>query len=68
MSKQPILASDRLILRPFAIEDATVLTNLAGSKEIADTTISIPHPYRLVFGSLNIFGVKDLQPKQQKQS
>ncbi|MGF1489857.1 MAG: GNAT family N-acetyltransferase [Prochloraceae cyanobacterium] len=47
MSKQPILASDRLILRPFAIEDATVLTNLAGSKEIADTTISIPHPYRL---------------------
>jgi len=46
MIKQPKILSDRLILRPFKLADATVVQRLAGDKIIADTTIRIPHPYR----------------------
>jgi [ribosomal protein S5]-alanine N-acetyltransferase len=45
MNKQPILETERLLLRPLAPEDAPVIARLAGRREIADTTISIPHPY-----------------------
>ena len=44
---QPSLRTDRLFLRPFVAEDAPPLHRLAGAREIADTTISIPHPYSL---------------------
>ncbi len=43
--EQPTLDTARLILRPLALDDAPVLAKLAGRREIADTTISIPHPY-----------------------
>lgn len=45
MASQPALTTERLILRPLTLEDAPVIQQLAGRKEIADTTISIPHPY-----------------------
>ncbi len=45
MTREPFLATERLILRPLTLEDAPVVQQLAGKKEIADTTISIPHPY-----------------------
>jgi len=35
----------RLLLRPFVVSDAQRVAELAGAFEIADTTISIPHPY-----------------------
>ncbi len=35
----------RLSLRPLELDDAPVISRLAGRREIADTTISIPHPY-----------------------
>jgi len=41
----PELVTDRLVLGPFHADDAPVLERLAGAREIADTTISIPHPY-----------------------
>jgi [ribosomal protein S5]-alanine N-acetyltransferase len=42
----PLLQStDHLILRPLISSDAPELARLAGRHEIADTTISIPHPY-----------------------
>ncbi len=42
---QPTLETARLILRPFTLEDVTTVVRLAGTREIADTTITIPHPY-----------------------
>lgn len=41
----PVLESDRLILRGFRHADAPAVKTLAGEREIADTTLSIPHPY-----------------------
>jgi RimJ/RimL family protein N-acetyltransferase len=43
--QQPTLETERLVLRPFSPDDAPDLARLAGRREIADTTISIPHPY-----------------------
>lgn len=42
---QPILRSERLVLRPFTLDDAGVVQRLAGDRDIADTTLTIPHPY-----------------------
>jgi RimJ/RimL family protein N-acetyltransferase len=42
---QPTLKSKRLILRPFRMADASTIQRLAGDRLIADTTLSIPHPY-----------------------
>jgi ribosomal-protein-alanine N-acetyltransferase len=43
--KLPTLQSDRLVLRPFLLSDATAVQRLAGNREVADTTLTIPHPY-----------------------
>jgi len=43
----PTLRTARLLLGVFVIEDAPELQRLAGDREIADTTLSIPHPYAL---------------------
>jgi RimJ/RimL family protein N-acetyltransferase len=42
---QPILATDRLVLRPLNPADAPSIQEKASVRAIADTTISIPHPY-----------------------
>jgi RimJ/RimL family protein N-acetyltransferase len=42
---QPTLTTARLTLRPFVLDDAWDVERLAGMREIADTTLSIPHPY-----------------------
>jgi RimJ/RimL family protein N-acetyltransferase len=45
MSKQPALNTERLLLRPFTLQDAPEVRSLAGDRAIADTTLNIPHPY-----------------------
>lgn len=42
---QPRLTTERLVLRPFTLADAAEVQRLAGAFEIADTTLTVPHPY-----------------------
>ena len=41
----PTLHTDRLTLRPCTALDAPVVQHLAGDREVASTTLNIPHPY-----------------------
>ena len=41
----PTIETERLTLRPFRLSDATDVQRLAGERDIADTTMTIPHPY-----------------------
>ncbi|MCG8363194.1 MAG: GNAT family N-acetyltransferase, partial [Pseudanabaenales cyanobacterium] len=45
MLVQSTLETNRLILRPITPADALSIQSLASIREIADTMISIPHPY-----------------------
>ena len=42
---QPSIETLRLLLRPFRLDDAPVVHELAGDRDIAATTMNIPHPY-----------------------
>ena len=41
----PVLRTERLLLRPFRPDDGPAVERIAGAFEIADTTLTIPHPY-----------------------
>lgn len=45
MKEQSTLFCERLLLRPFAIEDVPAVTALVGDREIASMTLAILHPY-----------------------
>ncbi len=45
MAIQPTIATARLVLRPFLLDDAAAVQRLAGARQIAATTLNIPHPY-----------------------
>ena len=45
---QPTLQTARLRLRPYALSDVAELVRLAGAREVAATTLRIPHPYHEV--------------------
>ena len=44
-SELPTLETARLRLRPFSVTDAECVRTLAGDWEIADKTLTVPHPY-----------------------
>ncbi len=39
------LATERLLLRPFVMDDAPAVQRLVSAYEIAENTLLIPHPY-----------------------
>lgn len=41
------LTTDRLLLRPYKRTDACRVQALAGEREVAETTLAIPHPYSI---------------------
>lgn len=45
MTGQPVLATDRLLLRPFTLADAPEVQRLAGDYEVASRALDIPYPY-----------------------
>jgi RimJ/RimL family protein N-acetyltransferase len=45
MTEQPTIRTERLVLRPFTPADAPDVQRLAGDRDIAATTATIPHPY-----------------------
>lgn len=45
MIEQPVLETPRLRLRPLELSDTSAIQKAAGAREIADTMISLPHPY-----------------------
>ena len=42
---QPTLLTERLVLRPFAAADAPAVHAIVSEREVASTTLHIPHPY-----------------------
>jgi ribosomal-protein-alanine N-acetyltransferase len=47
MPERPTLYTERLILRPHSVWDADDLQKLINDKDVASTTLNIPHPYTL---------------------
>lgn len=45
MKQQPTLRTKRLVLRPFTLDEAPVVQQLAGEYEVALNTLMVPHPY-----------------------
>jgi len=45
MAHRPTVITGRLVLRLFVPEDAAQVQRLAGAREVAATTLTIPHPY-----------------------
>jgi RimJ/RimL family protein N-acetyltransferase len=45
MQEQPTLETERLFLRPFVESDGPQVQQLAGDRDIASTTLNLPHPY-----------------------
>jgi RimJ/RimL family protein N-acetyltransferase len=45
MKEQPVLTTERLILRPYSLSDAKDLQRLIGDREVSDTLLLVPYPY-----------------------
>jgi ribosomal-protein-alanine N-acetyltransferase len=43
--KQPSIETERLILRPYRLEDAAELQRLIGERDVVSTMTNVPHPY-----------------------
>jgi ribosomal-protein-alanine N-acetyltransferase len=43
--EQPTITTERLLLRPYTLDDAPELQRLIGEWEVARTLMSVPYPY-----------------------
>jgi len=43
--ERPTFQTERLVLRPFTLADATDVRRLAGERDVAATVANMPHPY-----------------------
>jgi len=44
-TEQPVLPTTRLVLRPYTLADAPALLPIVSERDVAVTTLTIPHPY-----------------------
>jgi RimJ/RimL family protein N-acetyltransferase len=44
--KQPVIETKRLMLRPFYLRDAIDVQKLAGNRNVSESTLNIPYPYK----------------------
>lgn len=58
-----MLDTDRLRLRPLAMDDAAIIEELAGDYDVAKTTLTIPHPYPEGTAKDFIASVKEMEEK-----
>jgi [ribosomal protein S5]-alanine N-acetyltransferase len=58
----PPIETERLVLRPFTLADAPEVRRLAGAREIAAGTLTIPHPYPP--GAAEEWITRQLQPER----
>jgi len=63
---QPTLETPRLLLRPLTLADAAEVQHLAGVWEVADTTLSIPHPYEAGLAEAWIATLADLYARSEQ--
>jgi [ribosomal protein S5]-alanine N-acetyltransferase len=56
----PTLHTDRLVLRLHTLADAPELARLAGTREVAATTLRIPHPYSVADAEAYIIARQDV--------
>jgi len=47
MSELPTIDTPRLRLRPFTLQDAPRLQQICSDRDVASTTLALPHPYTL---------------------
>jgi ribosomal-protein-alanine N-acetyltransferase len=45
MNQQPTIKTERLILRPYSLQDASELQKLIGDRDVVSTMTNVPHPY-----------------------
>ncbi len=45
MKEQPVLTTERLILRPYSLSDAKELQRLIGDRAVSGTLLNVPYPY-----------------------
>ena len=63
---QFVLETPRLRLRPLEQSDAPAIQKAAGAREIADTMISLPHPYPA--GEANRYAIRQQSERESGRS